>query len=179
MANRTVCGEACGSMFGIRGPVIVGLMARVARGRRAYVDIIDVALCAGERGMHPCERVVRVDSVIERGIQPIRCGVAGAAIVREGKLHMAWITGGDVLRTVASVAGGGSPLVDIVDMASGASERGVHSRQSEAGVPQMVERCSEPTVHGVAGLAGGWKLRTDVVDDRREEVFLMAGVASG
>jgi len=31
----------------------------------------------------------------------------------------------------------------------------------------------------VAGLAGGWEIRTDVVDDRREEVFLMAGVASG
>lgn len=52
-------------MIGIRGPVIVCLMARVTRGRRAYVDIVDVALCAGERGMHPCERVVRKDSVIE------------------------------------------------------------------------------------------------------------------
>lgn len=105
--------------------------------------------------------------------------MAGSAIVREGKLRVTWVICREVLCSVAREAGCRGPLVDIVDMASGASERSVHSRQSEAGVPQMVERCSEPTVHGVAGLAGGWKLRTDVVDDRREEVFLMAGVASG
>lgn len=166
-------------MVGIRGPVIVGLMARVARGRRAHVNIVEVALRTCRLGMQSCERVVREDSVIELCIQPVRRGVAGSAIVRQSQLQMAWVIRSDVLCTVACVAGCGRSLVHIVQMAGRASQRGVHSRQSEAGVLQMVERRSEPTVHGVAGLARGWEISTDVVDDRREEVFLMAGVAGG
>jgi len=54
----------------------------------------------------------------------------------------------------------------------------VHSGQSETGNFEVVELSVEPTVHGVAGIAGGWEAERDVVENRGQEVLLVAGIAS-
>lgn len=51
------------------------------------------------------------------------------------------------------------------------------TRQGIAGVFQVVKAGAEPTVHRMAAFASGRKLQTNVVNDRRQEVFLVAGVA--
>ena len=42
---------------------------------------------------------------------------------------------------------------------------------------QVVKLCIEPAVHGVAGFARSRELESDVIDDRSQEILLMAGVA--
>ena len=62
-------------------------------------------------------------------------------------------------------------------MAGRAGQRGMRASQCVAGNGQVVKLRIEPGVDGVAGLAGGWKSPTDVIDNWREKVLLVAGVA--
>lgn len=69
-------------------PTEVCLVTGVARRRGRRVVVVCMALRAGNRRMHAGQRVIGVYRVIEFCIQPVRCGVARAAIVRQPKLRM-------------------------------------------------------------------------------------------
>jgi hypothetical protein len=53
----------------------------------------------------------------------------------------------------------------------------VRSGQRVARVLQVVELGIEPTVHAVARLASRWKSESDVIDDGRQKIFLVARIA--
>ena len=50
----------------------------------------------------------------------------------------------------------------------------MHSGQRKAGKFQVIKFRAEPTVHGVTGFARGGKVRRNMVNNRRQEVLLMA-----
>jgi len=129
--------------------------------------------------MHSRERVVGVESVVEFGVEPVGGGVANSAVAREAELDMRRIVAVEKVRGMAAIATCRRSLEHVVDVACSAGESGVRPGQRVAGVFQVVEFGVEPTVHGVAGLAGGGKSHSNVVQNRGKEVLLMAGVASG
>ena len=53
----------------------------------------------------------------------------------------------------------------------------MHASKRKPGVFEVIKAGSEPAVHAVTTLAGSRKSRADVVDHRRMEVLLMAGIA--
>ena len=62
-------------------------------------------------------------------------------------------------------------------MAGGAGQRSVRASECVTCVFQMVKLGIEPAVHRVTALAGRRKAKPDVIDNRRQEVLLMARVA--
>jgi len=126
-----------------------------------------------------CQRPVSVQGVIELRVGPINCAVASTAIARQAKCYVRRILAVVEVRRVAGVALGGSGCEVIVDMARGAYQSRVSTCERVPGVLQVVELRAHEVVHGVAGLARGGEVQSHVVDDRRQEVFLMARVAGG
>lgn len=61
-------------------------------------------------------------------------------------------------------------------MTGRAGKRSVRPGQRVTGVFQMVKLGIEPAVHRVAALAGCGEAKPDVIDNRGQEVLLMAGV---
>jgi len=157
----------------IRGSGEIRLMTGIAGGWSCVVAVVDVALSAGHGGVHAREGIVGIEGVIEGGVEPVSRRVADGAIVRQAKLDVRWIVAVDKVGSVASEAGCGRSLEDIVDVACSAGQSGVRPGERVARVLQVVEFGVEPTVHGVAGLARGGKAQPYVVDHRRQEVLLM------
>lgn len=90
--------------------------------------------------------------------------MAGAAIVRQAKLHMRRIVAVYKVICMAGVTGRRSPFEYIVDVTCCARQRRVSPSQCVAGLFQMVKLGVEPGVHRVAALAGGWKAGRDMVE---------------
>ena len=179
VANAAIGGEAGGDVIGGRGPSEVRLVASVASCGRRHVVVVGVALSARYGCVHAGERIVRVEGVIECGVKPVGCRVADAAVVGQAELHMGRVVGAKKVGGVARIAICRRSGEYIIDVACGARQRGVYSGQRVAGIFQVVELGTEPTVHAVAALAGGWETGRDVIEHRRQEVLLMAGVAGG
>ena len=75
------------------------------------------------------------------------------------------------------VALSGRALEHIVDVARSTGQRGVSTAKSVARVFQMVKLGVEPAIHAMTALARSGEAELHVIDDRREEILLMAGVA--
>ena len=71
VAEGAIGGETGCDVVGIGGPGEVRLMARVTGGWRRRVVVVGVALRAGDGCMRAGERVIRVESVVELGIEPV------------------------------------------------------------------------------------------------------------
>jgi len=136
-----------------------------------------VALDAGERGMHPGQRIVRIQRVVEFRIEPIDRRVAGSAIMRQTQLHVGRVIGADEVRRVAGVAIRRRSLVHVVDVARCAWQSYVRSGERIARKFQMVKLRVEPGVHCVAAFAGCRKSGRHVIENRRLKILLVAGVA--
>lgn len=178
VAHRAIGGETAGNVRRIRGPLEVCLVAGVAGGGSVVVVVVGVALRAGHGGVLARQRIMRVEGVIELGIGPIDRGVAGRAVARQPELHVRRIIAVLVVGRVARVALRRRSLVHIIDVARDAWQRSVRSRKCVARIFQVVKLGVEPTVHRVAGLAGGWEIKPPVIHHRREKVLLMARVAA-
>lgn len=122
---------------------------------------------------------MRIKRVIEGGRAPTHCRVTNGAVVRQAQLHMRRI--GGVLKIdcvrVAAITVRRRSFVNIIDMACDAGQSGMRPGQRIASVLEVVELRSEPTIHRMAAFARGGEAETLVVDDRRQEVLLMAGIA--
>ncbi len=154
MALRAVGGESTRQVIRIGGRCEVTFVAAVAIRGRVHVLVIDVALHTGKAGMHAGQRITGVRRMIEPGIEPIRCRVAHAAIVRQIRLRMRWISGPGKVRLVTREASRRRALELVIHVAGCAFQRGVHARKRISGYRQMVELGAEPAVHGVARIAG-------------------------
>jgi len=154
-----------------------GLVAGIAGGGCARVVVVQVALRAGKRGMHPGERIVGIERVVEGSVEPRRGCMAGTAVVGQAQSQMRRVRAGVEHRGMAGETGRWRALVYVVDMAGLAGESGVHPRERKAGNFQMVKGGSEPTVDRVARLAGGGKPGTHVIQNRCLEILLVAGNA--
>lgn len=128
--------------------------------------------------MHSRKGIVRVEGVIELGIEPVGCGVACAAVMRQTQLCVRRVICSLEISGVTCVAVCRGSREDIVDVARGAGQGCVHSGEGEAGDFEVVEPGVEPTVHGVTGFAGGGETERYVVENRGQEVLLVAGIAS-
>jgi len=138
-----------------------------------------MALRTGNRRVHPRQRVMRIKRVIELRIEPVGGCVAIAAVMRQPQLHVWRVVGSGKIGGVACIAGSRRSREDIVDMAGCTRQRGMHPGQCESGHLQMVELRVEPDVHGMAGFAGNRKAERYVIENRGQEVLLMAGIAVG
>ena len=179
VAKRTIGREPAGNVGRVRSPVEVRPMAGDARGRRVVVVVVGVALRTGHGGVLAGEWVMRVDRVIEGGIRPICGRMTDRAVARQAELHMRRIVGVVEVRTVAGVARWRGVLEDVIEVAGGTGEGGMHAGQRIAGVFQVVELGIEPAVHGVAALTRGREAKPRMIKNRGQKVLLMAGVAGG
>lgn len=135
--------------------VVVGLVARIAIGRRSGKNTADVAAAAGHTDVRSLKRERRV-VMVENGAEPVRCcprGMANRAILREVRRdvvrHARKRPGVREVLGVAAVAGGGQRSRVIVGVASRARYRRVRSlkRKSSGAV---IEVRIEPVDRGVA-----------------------------
>ena len=116
-------------------------VATHAGGGRALIDIVDVATGAGDLAVgtsQPKGRLV----VVEGDTLPRSSGVASHAVGTE-------LSKVDLRISVATHAGGGRALVDVVDVATGADDLDVGTRQREGGLA-VVEGDALPCVGRVA-----------------------------
>ena len=91
---------------------------------------------------------------------------------------MVGIVGGVVVLGVTAVTIGRRPFVAATDVTRCAIERGVHSRQSDAGKLRMIELRSQPCIHrGMAVLACRGETRRLVIGYCILILNLVAGVA--
>ncbi len=135
-----------------------------------------MALRAGNIRVAARQRVMGIQQVIECGIGPVGGRVARGAVTRQTELHVRRIIAVEVVGGVAGVALSGRAREDIIDVARGAGQGGVRTRKSVARVFQVVKLGVEPAVHAMTALARSGQAELHVIDDRREEVLLMAGV---
>lgn len=179
VAKRAIGRESAGNVGRVRGSVEVGLMAGNASGRRVAVVVVGMALRTGHGGVFAGQRVMRVDRVIELGIQPICGGVTDRAVARQAELHVRRIVAVVEVRTVAGVARCQGVLEDVIEVAGGTGEGGMRAGQRIAGVFQVIKLGVEPAVHTVAAFARGGEAKPRMIEDRSEKVLLVAGVARG
>ena len=118
-------------MIWARGTRKVCLVAGVARGRSRSVVVVCVALCARHSRVRARQRIVRISSVIEVDVCPVRRVVARFAGRRERNRGMVWIGCTLPVRLMAAVAGGRQRCVVVVGVALRACHRCMRSRQRE------------------------------------------------
>ena len=100
--------------------------------------------------------------------------MARSAIVRQAKLHVRRVVAAHKVRGVAGIALSRRSRKHIIDMACGASQRGMRAGERVTCVLQVIELCTHKVVHRVAGIARRREIKRHVIDDRRQEVLLMA-----
>jgi len=163
----------------IRRVVVVSLVAAVA-GRRqcAGIIVVRVASCASHRHVRASQWVMPVQGVVEQRVVPTGRVMARSAIVRQSKLHVRWIAAVDEVRGVAGIALGRSSREHIIDMACRALQGCVRTCERVTRELQVVKLCAHKIVDGVAGFARGGEVEGHVINDRRQEILLVARVAS-
>jgi len=165
-------------VVGIGRAGIVGRVARIAIGRRAREDIIDVAQVACDSRVGTRQREWRV-GVVECGAGPVRRRMARVASRGESSRGMGRIGRPVPIGLVAAVAKGrqGAVVGGRAGMAQHALHGGVEAGQRERG-GRVIERRRSPVGGRVADGAIGREAGGDV---RRVggsgEVRLMAGIA--
>lgn len=133
-----------------RALVILQVAAR-AIGTDCRVVTTDMTRRAVHLHVRSGERELRL-IVVERRRLPRYRGVASLARCRNASRRVIRILGAVVVFGVAAEAVGARALELASDMARGAFQRRVRTRQRKARQLQMIERCREPRVH--AGMAG-------------------------
>lgn len=104
--------------------------------------------------------------------------MASRAVMRQSNLGVWRIVCVVEVCRMAGVAIRGRSCKHVVDVAGSARQSRMGSGERIARVFQMVELRVKPTVHRVATLACRRELACDVVDHWRQEVFLVARIAS-
>jgi hypothetical protein len=127
--------------------------------------------------MHPRQRVMSIQSVVKCRVQPVRGRVACSAIVRQAQLHMRRILAVCEIGSVARVAGCRSSFEYVVEMACRARQGCVRPRQRVPRILQVIKLRVEPRIHRVAAFTRGRKPRRNVIEYRRQKIFLVARVA--
>lgn len=160
-------------MIRIRSTSEVRFVARVAVRRRGHVIVVRMALCALHGRVHPGERPMRIHRVIELGVQPIRSGMAGGALVRQSKLHVRRVLAVVKVCRMATETRRRRARKHIIDMAARARKCGVRTGKRESGLLQVIEFGIQPAICRVAVFARRRESRRNVVQNRRSEIFLM------
>ena len=105
--------------------------------------------------------------------------MADGAIARQPELHVRWIIAVIEIGRVARITLRRRSLEHVIDMACDAGQRGVRTGKWISRVLQVFELGIEPAVHRVAALARIGQAKPDVIENWREEILLVAGVAGG
>ena len=139
-----IAGHVATGAVGAKGPLVLVILLVTAHtcGRRALVDIIDVATGADRLGVGTSEREGRLAMVECGDLLPIAGHVATSAVGAKGPLVL-------VILLVTVHASGGRALVDVVGVARGACRLGVGAGEREGGFV-VVERDLLPRAGCVA-----------------------------
>jgi len=159
-------------MVGIGRRAEVCFMAGVAIGWRGHILVVHMARSTRHRYVHAGERIVCIRVVVELRIEPIRCGVANAAVVGHPGRYVGRVVGPREIGLMTGEAGCRRALELVVEMTGSALQRGMHSRQGVSGYREMIELRSKPGIHRVARLARGRKCR--VIGNCGLEILLVA-----
>src|SRR5579862_6566421 len=103
MADRARGGEAYLGVVRVRRPVVILCMAAIAIGGQRREVVIDVAHCAGNRGMGAGQWELGL-AVVKHRARPRTGRVAYLACSRETSFGVIWISRFVVVRLMASVA---------------------------------------------------------------------------
>jgi len=122
--------KARSDVIGVRGPCVIGLMARVAIGGHRCVVVIGVAGCTGNRDMSACERERR-SRMIEGSPGPGRRVMARGAGRGKASGNMGRRIGRCKIRLVAAIARGGHRCVIVIGVARRAGYSGMRASQRE------------------------------------------------
>ena len=163
VADGAIRGESARDVVGIGRFLEIGEVARGTISRRPGEAAVNMTLQARNAGVRSGQRKLRESRVIEARPCPTRCGMTKRAVLWQSGLHVIRVGRPGVVLQMAAYAVRACSLELPSDMAGRALKTSVHSRQSEAGESRMVEGRAEPTVHGVALLASGRKLRHLVI----------------
>ena len=144
--------EARGSVTGVGGAVVVGLVATPTIAGSGGVIVAHMALRAlivGEHGGVITGQCQRRGRVRERGPRPVGGGMASGTVLRESGGCMRRVGGSVVVGLVAVPAGRAAQGVVVVHVARGAQDRKVRTGQGEAR-GGVVEDSARPVGGGVA-----------------------------
>jgi hypothetical protein len=136
VADGAIGGESRRDVIGTCGSVEVRLMASVACGRSRCVVVVGVALRAGEGRMHPCQRVVGVDGMVEGDGSPVCGGVASGACGGEARGYVIGVCRCCKVSLMASIAGRWQSRVIVIGVALSASKASMSSCQGKS---RMIE----------------------------------------
>ena len=161
MAGDAVGREPGAAMVRSGGAVVVGLVARVARGALAAVHRVGVATVAVQRLVRPgqCERRA---GVIKATTAPRRCAVAVLTRRRESRRRVLRIGRRIERILVTRHAQGALAAVDAVTVAGSAGLRRVRTGERKVRL-RVIERRAGPSAGGVTGDAVGRKPGAAVV----------------
>lgn len=148
VAQRAILRESGGGMRRIRGSVVIGLVAILARRAVQGVVIIDVARAALLRGVHSHQRETG-GRMVESRAEPVRRRVAPGAVLREVRGLMRRIGGAVVVGLVAVPARTARQAVIVVHVALRALHAGMRAGQREAG-GRVIESGAGPVRDGCA-----------------------------
>ena len=115
VAQRAILRETCRRMGRAVGRIVIGRVAREARGRQPDKDVVLVACVARHVYMRTRQRELGLGCVIKRRTAPA-CNhrVAQRAILREARRHMVRIVGSLEVRQVTRDAGRRQPRKHVV-----------------------------------------------------------------
>src|SRR5579859_3188398 len=142
MARRAGGRESRGYVVWIRRCRVYGLMAAVAIGRRAREVVVHVAARASHAGVCTGQRE-RGLTVIEGRSRPRGRVVAHRTILRESGGRMIRVRRALVLRLMTRITGRAQVREVVIDVAGGASDAGVCTRQRKW-CAVVIERRARP-----------------------------------
>lgn len=176
VALFAVLRHAGGSVVRVLRSVVIVEVTRGAGRAQPGVGPTRMARGAGLSYVHAGQGESREGVVIELGPCPAIGAVALRAGLREPRLRMVRVVGGREVLPVATEA----VRLGALEIAGGVTGRAIQSRmcpaEGEVRYCGMIELCPRPTVHAVAGLAGGREVGGPVVGQRCARVI--GGVAT-
>jgi hypothetical protein len=160
VANGAIRWKSRGNVIRIRRAVEIRLMARVTcRGCRRVVAI-RVALHAGKCRVHPGQRVVGIDGVIEVHACPVGSCMAGITCGWKSRGSMAGVVGPVPIGLVTPIAVCGQSRVVVVRVALRAGH--CRMRTGQRKYRSMIECGTRPSAGRVAQSTICWKTRSHV-----------------
>jgi hypothetical protein len=177
VAHLALLRHARRGMVGIGGGLVVLQVASDASGRGQIKISIGMALVALQLGMSAGKR--KSDGVmIEVRRLPRAGGMALLASLGKSQGHMIGIASLLKVGKMAADARRRGALILSTHVTSGAIQSGVHSGQSKAGYPQMIELGAQPGIDGVALLTLDRKVGSNVVGNGGlSKAALVTGIA--
>lgn len=171
MAAVTGLGQPGSLVVRVRRAVVIVYVTGGASRTQSGVHPARMARGAGLRHVQAGQRELRERGVIELDSRPRIGSVADGTLLRETRFHVVRTTGGGEVLSVTTVAIRLRVLETTAGVAGRAVQLRVRAAESKARHCGVIKFGARPTVHAVAGLAGGWEIGRFVVGQRSARII--------